>query len=93
MLAIGRALMTEPKLLLLDEPSIGLAPMVVNNIFGVIRTLHEKGIPIVLVEQNVEISLKVSDRGYVLENGRIVLEEDARNLLNNEQVKKSYLGR
>lgn len=93
MLAIGRALMTEPKLLLLDEPSIGLAPIIVNNIFGVIRTLHEKDIPIVLVEQNVEISLRVSDRGYVLENGRFVIEGYAHDLLNNEEIKKSYLGR
>jgi branched-chain amino acid transport system ATP-binding protein len=94
MLAIGRALMAEPKLLLLDEPSIGLAPLIVNSIFNVIRTLHgENNIPIVLVEQNVEISLKISDRGYVLENGKIILEGDAKDLLNNKQVKESYLGK
>jgi branched-chain amino acid transport system ATP-binding protein len=93
MLAIGRALMAEPKLLLFDEPSIGLAPLIVNNIFDVIKKLHNNNIPIVLVEQNVEISLRISQRGYVLENGKIALEGDAKNLLNDEQIKKSYLGK
>ncbi|HVM59744.1 MAG TPA: ABC transporter ATP-binding protein [Verrucomicrobiae bacterium] len=92
MLAISRALMARPKLLLLDEPSLGLAPMVVTKIFDVIREINRQGTTILLVEQNVNMALHVAHRGYVLETGRIVLEDTATNLINNEQVKRSYLG-
>ena len=92
MLAIGRALMSEPKLLLLDEPSLGLAPIIVSKIFKTIREINREGITILLVEQNARAALKLSHRGYVLENGRIVLEGKGEELLNNEQVKRAYLG-
>ena len=93
MLAIGRALMSEPRLLLLDEPSMGLAPMVVSEIFRVISSLRERGTTILLVEQNVRIALRIADRGYVMETGRIVLEGDAEELLRNREVERAYLGR
>ena len=92
MLAISRALMARPKLLLLDEPSLGLAPMIVTKIFDIIREINRQGTTILLVEQNANMALHVAHRGYVLETGRIVLEDTAPNLINNEQVKKSYLG-
>ena len=92
MLAISRALMARPKLLLLDEPSLGLAPMVVTKIFDIIREINRQGTTILLVEQNANMALHVAQRGYVLETGRIVLEDTAENLIKNEQVKKSYLG-
>jgi branched-chain amino acid transport system ATP-binding protein len=92
MLAISRALMARPKLLLLDEPSLGLAPMVVTKIFEIIREINRQGTTILLVEQNANMALHVAHRGYVLETGRIVLEDTAANLMNNEQVKRSYLG-
>ena len=92
MLAISRALMAQPKLLLLDEPSLGLAPMIVTKIFDIIREINQRGTTILLVEQNANMALHVAQRGYVLETGRIVLEDSAKNLMNNEQVKKSYLG-
>ena len=92
MLAISRALMARPKLLLLDEPSLGLAPMIVTKIFDIIREINRQGTTILLVEQNANMALHVAQRGYVLETGRIVLEDTAKNLMNNEQVKKSYLG-
>ena len=92
MLAISRALMARPKLLLLDEPSLGLAPMIVTKIFDIIREINQQGTTILLVEQNANMALHVAHRGYVLETGQIVLEDTARNLINNEQVKKSYLG-
>jgi branched-chain amino acid transport system ATP-binding protein len=92
MLAISRALMARPKLLLLDEPSLGLAPMIVTKIFDMIREINQQGTTILLVEQNANMALHVAHRGYVLETGRIVLEDNAKNLMNNEQVKKSYLG-
>jgi branched-chain amino acid transport system ATP-binding protein len=92
MLAISRALMARPRLLLLDEPSLGLAPMVVTKIFDIIREINQQGTTILLVEQNVNMALHVAHRGYVLETGRIVLEDTAASLMNNEQVKKSYLG-
>lgn len=92
MLAISRALMARPKLLLLDEPSLGLAPMIVTRIFEIIREINQQGTTILLVEQNANMALHVAHRGYVLETGRIVLKDTARNLISNEQVKKSYLG-
>lgn len=93
MLAISRAIMARPKLLLLDEPSLGLAPMVVKQIFEIIRKYNtESGTTIFLVEQNANLALKTADRGYVMETGRITLVDTARNLLKNEEVKKAYLG-
>ncbi len=92
MLAISRALMARPKLLLLDEPSLGLAPMIVTKIFDIIREINRQGTTILLVEQNANMALHVAQRGYVLETGKIVLEDTAEHLIKNEQVKKSYLG-
>jgi branched-chain amino acid transport system ATP-binding protein len=92
MLAIGRALMTKPKLLLLDEPSMGLAPIVVERIFQTIREISQQGVTILLVEQNAAQALGLANRGYVIETGKIVLEDEARALLANEQVRKVYLG-
>jgi branched-chain amino acid transport system ATP-binding protein len=92
MLAIGRALMTKPKLLLLDEPSMGLAPIVVERIFETIREISTQGVTILLVEQNAAQALSLANRGYVIETGRIVLEDEARALLANERVRKAYLG-
>ena len=94
MLAIGRALMARPKLLLLDEPSMGLAPLVVQDIFRVIQRLRsEEGTTILLVEQNARAALKVADRGYVLETGKVILEGIASELLENKDVQRAYLGR
>lgn len=93
MLAISRALMARPKLLLMDEPSLGLAPLVIRRIFGIIEKINtENRTTIFLVEQNANLALKVAHRGYVMENGRVILSDTARNLLTNEQVKKAYLG-
>ncbi len=93
-LAIGRALMARPKLLLLDEPSMGLAPLVVQEIFRVLRQLRdERGVTILLVEQNARAALKLADRGYVLETGKVILEGEACELLENAEVKRAYLGR
>jgi len=91
MLAIGRALMSKPRLLLLDEPSMGLAPLVVREIFRVIRELHEEGTTILLVEQNARIALRIASYGYVLETGEVVLEGATGDLLENEDVKRAYL--
>jgi branched-chain amino acid transport system ATP-binding protein len=91
MLAVGRALMSKPDLLLLDEPSLGLQPMLVTRTFEAIKEINRKGVTILLVEQNVHYSLEISHRAYVLENGRIVLEGKGRELLNNQHVKKAYL--
>jgi len=92
MLAMGRALMAKPKLLLLDEPSMGLAPMIVSSIFDIITEINRNGTTILLVEQNAQMALSIAHKGYVIETGNIVLEDTAENLLNNEQVKKAYLG-
>lgn len=92
MLALGRALMSKPTLLMLDEPSLGLAPKIVSDVFGIIKRLNSNGMTILLVEQNAAQALKISDYGYVLENGKIILEDESSNLITNEQVRKSYLG-
>jgi branched-chain amino acid transport system ATP-binding protein len=92
MCAIGRALMARPKLLLLDEPSLGLAPIFVERIFDIIRQINEQGTSILLVEQNALMALDAADRGYVLETGTIVLADSAASLRTNEQVRKTYLG-
>lgn len=92
MLAMGRALMSHPKLLMLDEPSMGLAPILVEQIFGIIRELHASGTTILLVEQNAQAALEVADRAYVLETGRIVLSGTGAELMASDQVQKAYLG-
>jgi branched-chain amino acid transport system ATP-binding protein len=92
MVAIGRALMTKPKLLLLDEPSLGLAPLIVREIGVIIENINRRGVSILLVEQNSKLALGVAQRGYVLEVGNVSLEGDAKELLENEHVKKAYLG-
>ena len=93
MLAISRAIMARPRLLLLDEPSLGLAPIIVRQIFKIIRKINsEYGTTVFLVEQNANLALQIAQRGYVMENGRIVLEDSAANLLSNEEVRKAYLG-
>jgi branched-chain amino acid transport system ATP-binding protein len=93
MLAIGRTLMAKPELLLLDEPSMGLAPMVVNSILHAVQVLRTRGTTILLVEQNAKAALKIADRGYVLETGRIILEGETRDLLDNKEVQRAYLGK
>jgi branched-chain amino acid transport system ATP-binding protein len=92
MVAIGRALMARPKLLMLDEPSMGLAPIFVERIFDIVREINAQGTPILLVEQNALMALDVANRGYVLETGHVALADDAKTLRNNEQVRKTYLG-
>ena len=92
MLAIGRALMAKPRVLLLDEPSMGIAPIVVENIFEMIRTINSRGVSILLVEQNAVLALEIAARGYVLENGQIALEGPAGDLAQNEHVQEAYLG-
>ena len=92
MLAIGRALMSRPKLLLLDEPSMGLAPMLVQRIFSIIQEINAQGTPILLIEQNAHMALQTAHRGYVIETGEIVLQDDARALLGNDEVRKAYRG-
>lgn len=92
MLAIARALMSQPKLLFLDEPSLGLAPIIIQQIFNIIERLRSEGVTIFLVEQNANQALKLADRGYVLENGRVVLQDTGSNLLTNNNVIKAYLG-
>ena len=92
MLAMGRALMSRPKLILMDEPSMGLAPLFVEKIFEIIKRVNEEGISVFVVEQNANIALSVADRGYVLQTGEVVLSGPAQELLNNEGMKKAYLG-
>ena len=92
MLAMGRALMSNPKLMMLDEPSMGLAPILVEQIFDIIKSLHKAGTTILLIEQNAQMALSVADRGYVLETGKIVATGTGAELLSNEAVKKAYLG-
>jgi branched-chain amino acid transport system ATP-binding protein len=93
MVAMGRALMSQPKLLLMDEPSMGLAPILVERNFEIIKQVHEAGVAILVVEQNANVSLSIADRGYVLQTGRVVLEGRASDLLQHEDLRKAYLGR
>ena len=93
MVAMGRALMSRPKLLLMDEPSMGLAPILVERNFEIIKQVHESGVAILVVEQNANVSLSIADRGYVLSTGRLVLEGKAAELRENEELRKAYLGR
>ena len=92
MLAMGRALMPRPRLLLLDEPSLGLAPLLVREIFKTVREINQRGVTVLLVEQNAHMALSIAGRGYVLETGRVRFEDEARRLLQNPDVKKAYLG-
>ena len=92
MLAVGRALMQRPKLLMLDEPSLGIAPIIVEDIFNALRKINEDGIPLLLVEQNCNVALEVVQRGYVLETGEIILSDTAERLKENELIQKSYMG-
>ena len=92
MLAIGRALMTDPKVLLLDEPSMGLAPIIVTGIMNIIKKINESGTTVLLVEQNAKVALKLADRGYVLETGEIVMEGNADVLSKDDSIVKAYLG-
>jgi len=92
MLAVGRSLMTRPKLLMMDEPSLGLAPLIVKDIFEIIKQIHSEGVTILLIEQNAKAALQIADYGYVLETGKVVLEGKGSELLNNEEIRKAYLG-
>ena len=92
MLAVGRALMSNPKIILMDEPSMGLSPLLVKEIFQIIQEVHKQGITVLLVEQNAKMALSIADRAYVLETGSIAMSGDAKELLNDEKVKKAYLG-
>jgi len=92
MLAIGRALLSRPKLLLMDEPSMGLAPLLVNEIFSIIKEINNQGTTILLVEQNANMALSIAHRAYVIEIGSIVLEGPAKELIKSEEIKKAYLG-
>ena len=92
MLAIARALMAKPKLLMMDEPSTGLAPIIVKDIFEIIKHVNQSGMTVLLVEQNAKIALSVADRGYVLKNGDIVIQDSCKNLLNNHEIRAAYLG-
>ena len=93
MLAVGRALMSKPELIMMDEPSLGLAPLIVQSIFDIIRTINKSGITVLLIEQNANMALQVADKAYVLETGRITLEGTGAELLENESVKEAYLGK
>ena len=92
MLAMGRAMMSAPKLVVMDEPSMGLSPLLVREVFSIIRTMHQEGITILLVEQNAKMALSIADRAYVLENGKITMNGPAHDLLNDKKVRKAYLG-
>jgi branched-chain amino acid transport system ATP-binding protein len=93
MLAIARSLMAKPKLLMLDEPSLGLSPILVTEVFEVIRNINRQGTTVLLVEQNAYLALDLASRGYVIENGKVVLEDDAKKLLKNSMVRDAYLGK
>ncbi|MGM9567820.1 MAG: ABC transporter ATP-binding protein [Clostridia bacterium] len=93
MLAVGRALMSRPKLIMMDEPSLGLAPLIVKSIFEIIKTINKEGITVLLIEQNANMALKVADKGYVMETGEIKMEGTGAELLANEEIKEAYLGK
>lgn len=93
MLAVGRALMSRPKLLMMDEPSLGLAPIIVQEIFNIIKEIKKQGVTVLLIEQNANAALKIADYGYVLETGRIIIEGSGKELLENKQVREAYLGK
>jgi branched-chain amino acid transport system ATP-binding protein len=92
MLAIGRALMSRPKLIMMDEPSLGLAPIIVKELFGIIKKINEEGMTVLLIEQNANAALKIADLGYIMETGRIMLSGSGKELLSNDEIKKAYLG-
>lgn len=92
MLAIGRALMSRPKLIMMDEPSLGLAPIIVKELFGIIKKINEEGMTVLLIEQNANAALKIADIGYIMETGKITLSGSGKELLNNDEIKKAYLG-
>jgi branched-chain amino acid transport system ATP-binding protein len=92
MLAIGRALMSRPKLIMMDEPSLGLAPIIVKELFGIIKKINEEGMTVLLIEQNANAALKIADIGYIMETGRITLSGSGQELLSNDEIKKAYLG-
>ena len=93
MLAVGRALMSRPKLIMMDEPSLGLAPLIVKSIFEIIKTINKEGITVLLIEQNANMALKIADKGYVMETGEIKMEGTGAELLANEEIKEAYLGK
>ena len=93
MLAVARALMSHPKLMMMDEPSLGLAPLIVQDIFSIIKEINKQGVTILLIEQNANMALRIADQGYVLETGRIALTGTGRELLADESVKAAYLGK
>ena len=93
MLAVGRALMSSPKLIMMDEPSLGLAPLVVQDIFSIIRQINSEGITVLLIEQNANMALKIADKAYVMETGRITMEGTGAELLADETIKEAYLGK
>lgn len=92
MLAIGRALMSKPKLIMLDEPSIGLAPLIVEQMFSIIQEINRNGTTVLLAEQNANAALKIADRGYVIESGSVVLKGNSKELFNNDDIRKAYIG-
>lgn len=92
MLAIGRALMSRPKLIMMDEPSLGLAPIIVKELFGIIKRINEEGMTVLLIEQNANAALKIADIGYIMETGKITLSGSGQELLANDEIKKAYLG-
>ncbi|MBU3131850.1 ABC transporter ATP-binding protein [Clostridium gasigenes] len=92
MLAIGRALMSRPKLIMMDEPSLGLAPIIVKELFGIIKKINKEGMTVLLIEQNANAALKIADIGYIMETGKIILKGEGKDLVNNEEIKKAYLG-
>ena len=93
MLAVGRALMSHPKLIMMDEPSLGLAPLIVKDIFEIIKTINQEGITVLLIEQNANMALKIADKGYVMETGTIKMEGTGADLLANDEIKEAYLGK